>query len=113
MTQLTAVASRLFEVVADDLVELDQLVPVPIEPARKLRVELCASLLRQRVVGGVTDEQMPKAERMVAGERCGRRMDQLLANEPVQLRFDVRCLRQLEHGTAMEDLPLDSAPLDH
>ena len=71
--ELASVARRLLEVVADDLVELDQLARVRVEPVGEALVQLGARLLRQRVVRGVADQQVAEPERVVAGERRRRR----------------------------------------
>ena len=77
--ELAPVARRLLEVVADELVLLLALV----EPAREPLVQVAPELLRQRVVGGVADQQMAEAELVVAG-----RADELLADERAERVVD-------------------------
>ena len=61
-----------------------------LEPAREPLVQVGARRLRQRVVRGVADEQVPEPKRVVLGQRRGRRPDELLAHEPQQLRRNRR-----------------------
>ena len=63
--ELAPVQHRLLEVVADDLVLLDEL-DVLLDPEREALVQVGARLLRQRLVRGVADEEVPEAERVVA-----------------------------------------------
>ena len=64
--ELAPVAHRLLEVPAGDLVELGQVAgAVLLEPAREPLVQLGAGRLRQAVVGGVADQQVAEAERVV------------------------------------------------
>jgi hypothetical protein len=79
--EFESVAVGTFEVISDDLVLLDQR-GVPLEPVGEPLVQLGARLLRERVVGGVADQQMPETEGVVAGQRPGARTDELLADEP-------------------------------
>ena len=69
-----AVAVGLLEVVAEDLVELDQVGAALLEPVGEALVQLGARRLRQRVVGGVADQQVAEAEGVLARElrRSGR-----------------------------------------
>ena len=64
--ELGRVAVCLLEVVADDLVELDQVLPVLLQPGCESLVQLRARGLGQPFVGGVPDEQMPEAEGVLA-----------------------------------------------
>src|SRR3954467_3044000 len=99
---------------AHDLVQLDQLGPPP-EPLREAGVKICTRLLRQRFVRRVADQQVPEAEGVVIGERRVFRSDQLLPDEAdeVLLHAGTRGFgRQLTNRRAVEDLPLDGAPLD-
>ena len=66
--ELGAVAAGLLEVVAEDLVQLDELGAVLLEPGREALVEVCAGRLRQRVVGGVADQEVAEAEAVLARE---------------------------------------------
>ena len=66
--ELGAVAARLLEVVAQDLVQLDELGPVLLQPGCEALVEVRARRFRQRVVGRVTDQQVAEAEAVLAGE---------------------------------------------
>ena len=66
--ELGAVAAGLLEVVAEDLVQLDELGAVLLEPGGEALVQLGADRLRQRVVGGVADQQVAEAEAVLARE---------------------------------------------
>ncbi len=61
--ELGPVPMRLLEVVADDLVALDEVVRR--EPLGEALVQLGSGRLRERLVGGVADEQVPEAEALV------------------------------------------------
>jgi hypothetical protein len=76
------VAGRLLEVVAGDLVLLDER-GVLVQPERELLVG-SARRLRQPVVSGVADQQVPEPERLVVRQRALARPDQLLAYEREQ-----------------------------
>ena len=112
--ELGAVAAGLLEVVAEDLVQLDELGPVLLQPGCEALVELGAGRFRQRVVGGVADQQVAEAEAVLAGELRLVGPDQLLAHERGQARRHLGLLgcERLD-GAAVEDLALDRAPLEH
>ncbi len=94
---------RLFEVVADDLVEL---VPAAIEPAGGSFVQLGPNLLRNSRVGRVPDQHVPEVERVL--DRLVR-ADQLLADERRQLRTG----RPAPVGSQLaEGLPFELEPDD-
>ncbi len=112
--ELRPIAVGLLEVVADDLVALDELVPG--EPVGEALVQLGACRLRQRLVRRVADEEMPKAEALVLGKGRARRADQLLADERGEVRLDDVAhggWRQLGDRTPVEHLALDRATLHH
>ena len=69
--ELLPVAGRLLEVVAGDLVLLDER-GVLVQPERELLVEVGARRLRQPVVSGVADQQVPEPERLVVRQRARR-----------------------------------------
>ncbi len=112
--ELGAQARRLLEVVADDLLLLVELA-VRLEPICEALVQLCAGRLRKRVVGGVSDQEMAKTERVVARDLRAVRSHDLLADEREQIRGDVVVTRfpsECGDGAAMEDLALDRAAID-
>ncbi len=99
--------------VAEDLVELDELAPVLLQPGCEALVELGARRFRERLVGGVTDQEVAEAEAVLACELRPVRPDQLLADERGEVRRHlglVGCERL--DGAAMEDLALDRTPLE-
>ena len=70
--------------------------------------------LRQRVVGGVADQQVAEAEGVLAGELAVSGRIELLAHERGQPRRDLRLLgSERLDGAAVEDLALDRAALEH
>ena len=76
-------------------------------------MELGAARLRQRLVGGVADQQVPEPERVVIGKERRARPDELLANEAEQTRGHVGVVgREGRDRAAVEDLSLDRAPLE-
>jgi hypothetical protein len=79
--ELRLVHRGLLEVVAEDFVELDQRRAVSLEPLGKALVQLRACRLRQRVIRGVSDQEVAEAERVVRGDLRGVRTDQALADE--------------------------------
>ena len=85
--ELPAVAVRLLEVVAEDLVALDELLAV--QPVRELLVQLCPRRLGQGLVRGIADQDVAKAEGLVAGKDAAVGTDELLPHEGGQMRFDV------------------------
>ena len=112
--ELGAIAHALLEVVAEDLVQLDDLGAVLLHPGGEALVEVGASRLRQRVVGRIADQEVPEAEGILASELRPVRADQRLAYERGQPRRHlglVGCERL--HGAAVEDLAFDRAPLEH
>src|SRR5262249_43991781 len=110
---LVEIVGGLFEVVTDDLVQLDEGPLLP-EPAGETAMEVCTNGLRERFVGGVTDQQMAEAEGVVAGELGPVRPDQLVPDECGQPRQHLGLLRSERlDGAAMEDLALDRSPLEH
>ena len=111
--ELGAVAAGLLEVVAEDLVQLDELGPVLLQPGCEALVEVRAGRLRERLVGRVADQQVAEAEAVLARELRPVRPDQLLAHERGQARRHLGLLgRERLHGTPVEDLALDRAPLE-
>ncbi len=79
--ELVTVPACLLEVVADDLVELDEIGAVALEPRREALVQRGPRGLGQRVVGGVSNEEVPEAEAVLAGDDRGIGRDQLLAHQ--------------------------------
>ena len=113
--ELGPVAVGALEVVADDLVLLDERC-VPVEPVGERLVELGSRLLGERVVGGVADQKVAEAECLLVGVGRLVRADHLLADEREEVGGDVVALgrrRELLHGAAVEDLPLDGTAADH
>jgi hypothetical protein len=69
-SELDAVKMRLLEVVAEDLVQLDEIVAVRLQPLGKPLVQVRARRLGQRVVGSVSD-QMCRNRKASSPANCG------------------------------------------
>ena len=65
--EVAAVPDRLFEVIADDLVELNEVRAPLLEPRSEALVQFGAGRLRQRLVGGVANQQVAEAVAVVTG----------------------------------------------
>ena len=66
--ELGRVPIALLEVIADELVSLDERGAMLVEPAREALVQLRARSLRQRLVGGIADEEVAEAEGVLADD---------------------------------------------
>ena len=113
LPELGLVAGGLLEVVAEDLVQLDQLGAVLLEPVGEALVQLGPGRLRQRVVGGVADQQVAEAEAVLA--RKLRRSGRISCLRTSAASRGVTCGssgRERLHGAAVEDLALDRAALE-
>ena len=77
--KLGSVGRRLLEVVAEDLVELDQFRGTLLDPGCEPRVEVGARRLRESIVGGVANQQVAEAKGVVIRERRGTRPHKFLA----------------------------------
>src|ERR671925_263182 len=84
-----AAPARLFEVIANDLVQLDEPGRARRQPPREALMQLRAGRLRQRVVRGIPDQQVAEAEGVVAGEHGPFRPNQLLPDETREARRDL------------------------
>ena len=113
LPELGLVASCLLEVEAEDLVHLDEIRAALVQPVGEALVELCADGLGETVVGGIADEQVPEAKRIVTRQLRAVGPDQLLANESRQSRDDRPVLGERLHRATVEDLALDGAALEH
>ena len=114
-SELGAVAVRLLEVVAEELVELEHAVAgALLEPGGVALVEVGPRLLRDRLVGGVADERVAETVAALAREhrRSGRisslRRGVGAARRPPRARRESSSRR-----TLVEDLPLDRRGLEH
>ena len=100
--------------IADDLVQLDEPTVLD-EPGREALVEIGARLLRQRVVGGVADEEMAEAKRVVVHEPRRIGTDHVLADQRLQVRRHVvacRRGRELFDDASMKDLAFHGPAAD-
>ncbi len=60
------IEGRLLEVIAEDLLELDEALAVLLKPRREAPVEIGARRLRESLVGGISDQEMAEAIGVVA-----------------------------------------------
>ena len=112
-TELRAVTVGLLEVIAENLVELDQRLAVDGEPVGESFVQLGPGRFRQRLVGGVADEQVAKAVGVVLRQQRLLGSNQVLPHQRHELTVDRAAIRESRDRSAVEDLALDRAPLQH
>ena len=114
LSELALVAGRLLEVVADDLVALDEGVAVLVEPVGEAGMQIGADRLGKRVVGGVADQQVAEAVAVVAGNQSTVGTHELAPDECGEPGRDLRLLgSERLHAAAVEDLAFDGAALEH
>ena len=80
-TEFRPIPIRLLEVVPDDLVPLSERARYAIEPVREALVEVGTGRLRDRAVGGVTDQQVSEPECLDRRHVGSLRAHELLADE--------------------------------
>ena len=106
------VTGGLLEVVSKDLVELDEALSVALQPAGKAHVKLGASRFGERVIGGIANQEMPKAKAVIPRDLRLVRPDELLSHERGQPRRDLVLFgRKRLHGAAVEHLAFNRAPV--
>ena len=112
--ELGAVEAGLLEVVAEYLVQLDQLDAVLLQPGCQALVQLGAGRFRQCLVGGVADQQVTETEAVLADELGFVGSDQLLAHERGEAWRHLGLGRgERLDGATVEVLALDRASLEH
>ena len=112
--ELSPISRGLLEVVPDDLVQFDEVGTVLVEPVREALVQVGSFGLRQRLVGGVADQEMPEAEAVLARELRTVGAHQLAADQRGEVPRDVRFLGcQGGHRPEVEDLSFDGAAFEH
>lgn len=88
-TELRAVAVRLREVIAGDLLELrDPFTGLVLEPRREPLVQVGPLALGQRPVRGVADQDVSEGERILVGEAGTVRPDQVLPEQRLEVGSD-------------------------
>jgi hypothetical protein len=113
LLELGPVARGLFEVMAEDLVQLDEVRRPFFEPRGKAFVQVGPGRFGESVVGGVADQEMVEAVGLLPGELRSIGPDELLADERVQhWRQRVAVYESLD-GALVEDIALDRAALEH
>src|SRR5439155_25606443 len=109
--QLDPVAASLLEVVAEDLVQLDELGAVLFEPGCEALVQLGADRFRQRLVGGVADQDVAETEAVLTHELRPVGSDQLFAHERRQAMGYLSLLGcDRLYGTAVHALSILLSP---
>jgi hypothetical protein len=104
----------LLEVIAENLVQLDEALAVLLEPVGEAAVEIGAGRLGECVVGGVADQEMAKLVRVLAGEQGPVGPDKAAPHERRQPRRHLRLLgRERLDAAAMEELTLHCSSLEH
>ena len=113
-TELGAVAIGLLEVIADDFVQLDEIGSALGDPGGEALVQVGPGRLRERLIGGVADQEMAEAKGVFAGKLRPVRAKQL---PPDERRREAPAAghrrRERLDGTAVKDAPLDGAALEH
>jgi hypothetical protein len=79
--ELSEVAGGLLEVVAENLIQLYEGLTVFLEPPGEAPVKVGASRLRERVVGGVPDQEVTEAVRLLARQHGAVGPDEVAAHE--------------------------------
>jgi hypothetical protein len=104
-------------VVAGELLGFSRLLArASLEPAGEALVELCARLLRDRFVGSLADEHVPKSKNVFPGEVRPLGADQALAREGEQVAARARAhvvRAEVGDGAPLEDLARDRGQFDH
>ena len=113
LSELGPVASRLLQVKAEDLVQLDQVATSLFQPGGEALVQPGSRRLGECAVGGVSDQEVAEAEGVVSGELGLVGADQVLANEGREARRHLAAVRERLDCAAVEDLALDRASLQH
>ena len=112
--QLLPVAIRLLEVVAEHLVAVEQVGGAGLEPACEPLVQVRAGRLRQHVVRGVANQDVPESVGLVTLELCEIGTEQVLTHERGEHRPEVSfCGRECPQRAEVEDAALDGAALEH
>jgi hypothetical protein len=89
--ELLGVADRLLQMPPDDLVELEHCSSMLLKPPGETLVKLTPHRHGQPVVGGVPDQQVPEAKRIIALKRRRMRPNQFLAHERREPQLDLGC----------------------
>src|SRR5205823_14858149 len=112
--QLLPVVDRLLVVVADDLVEVAGPARIgPGGPVRKALVQLCATLLWNAGIGGVTNQGVPEPVGVFTARS---RSQQVLASEAEEARVHLGAFRlvlELQDGAADELLSGHGRAFEH
>ena len=100
--------------VADDLVQLNEVGSALLDPDGEALVQLRSGRFRQRVVGCVANQQVAEAKGILARELRPVRAQQLLSHEGRERSDELGLVRgERLHGAAVEHSPFDRATLEH
>src|SRR5689334_18044292 len=101
--ELSKIERSLLEVVAEDLVQLDQIFTVLLQPLGEAPVKVGARRLREGVVGGVADQEVAEAIGVLARKLRPVRADEVAPHERGESRGELRLLRcKGLHSAAVE-----------
>src|SRR5439155_4738932 len=104
----------LLVVIADELVALDEAGALLREPGGEAFVEVGARPLREALVRGVADQDVPKARGLLAGKLGPVGAQQLLPDEGADPAVEILLVRERRAQEAVvEDLPFDRRSLEH
>ena len=98
--ELDAIAIRLLEVVADDLVQVGAFANARLDPAGELLVQRRTDLFRHRLVRRVADQDVAEPETVLADEAPPVGTDQLLADELAEAGRPTDCSAGVSSATA-------------
>ena len=108
------VPERLLQVVADDLVELDQLGAACFQPGGEAFVQLRAGRLGQRFVRRIPNQEVAEAVAVFPGQLRVLGADEVLAHQSDEPSVDRRLvLDERCNAAPVEDLSLDRATFEH
>ena len=113
LTELCLVADGLLEVVAENLIQLDQASAVRLQPAGESVVQLGPGRFRQRVVGSIPNQDVPEAKGVLSRKSRLLWANQLLADERREARSHLGLAREGLHRSAVEDLALDRSTFEY
>src|SRR5262249_6211983 len=112
--KLLPVMHGLLEVVAEDFVQFHDVDLTLFEPVREALVQVSASEFREPVVGGISNQDVAKAEAILAGKLRSIKAEQAMTHEGCRPWRDLALLDgQSLNGAAVEDLSFDRAAFEN
>ena len=112
--ELEAIAARLLQVIAQNLVELNEARAVLSQPVGEAFVQHRPGGLRQGFVCSVTDQEVPESVGIIVRKQGRVGPHQVLPHEGHEAAVDPGLVRRKrDDRPAVEDEPLDRSPLQH